>query len=1036
MASPTQFAITSNNTASKLRLPRAIGDPTVSLQTGAGAMIAGQLAKLGLAISATAPLQFTLVPKGNIDTYGRIIDPQKQTICLATSLAGDVLGGVTIDQGTSDAAYDIGDALAVMFTARQVTAIQAAINRLEHDTATVGVARFGALGDGVTDDTAAILAALATGLHISFEQGKTYIYSGSLPLAANQFIYGNKATLKRAPQINTTLTAPITLPTTSLTVADPSLFPVGSWLTVAVGVPLPTTGARIVAAGSGYVTGETVTLTGGLAPGGVAATGHITAPAGAITGLVIDSPGSGYVSSPVATINSAAGVGGVITPPWPVPLYENSPHQVNTVTGNVLTTNQQFTYAAPAGAIVYSAFIGILMNGSGSRVYDLNMDGNRAAWVFHTWETVEEIEMLKSGSKIAGCHLQECPGEGIVVIGNHCEVRDCVITNLNGNGVHQGGTIHAVIDSVRVINGNQDQSVGHGYRGGIVWSSLVQDSIITNCFVQNCLVGLSSIDSADNSDCTLSNNTIRDCWESGISMRSGSIDNTPANVVMTGNRLYNCGVGIDVNCTQSATTTFPSNLTIGNNLFINIINSPISLIRARDVAISGNVCIGPIGASLTPIVNVSGCQRVAITGGVFRGYGYGVFVSNSAGTSQDISICGGIYTAQNLNGVAFPNVPSANCSVTGASISNDATADPVNYAGVAVGGGSATACTIKTIRGKGGLYHGSNNAYSVANRVTITAALATPVNAAFSTATTGGTLAPGVYAYRVTATNASGETLASTETTITVPAGTSTNTVTVNWGSVTGATGYRVYGRTTGAELLLATVGAVTTYLDTGAGVPAGALPTVNSSGCAQAVQIDGGTAGNVVASNILNGSVHNSSGSTNFVSNNVDDGTGGAINSLQISSGVSANALAIVPFTNAGTVIDLVLQGNSTTGRVTTQGHKRTTNLTGTTTATAGAGAGASPTASLASGSTDSNGQLSIVTGASGTVAGIIGTVNFGSNWINAPKVTFSPANAAAAALVAGGLYITPAINKIDFTAVGVPATGTTYLFNYRAEE
>ncbi len=104
--------------------------------------------------------------------------------------------------------------------------------------------------------------------------------------------------------------------------------------------------------------------------------------------------------------------------------------------------------------------------------------------------------------------------------------------------------------------------------------------------------------------------------------------------------------------------------------------------------------------------------------------------------------------------------------------------------------------------------------------------VATPVNAAFTLGT--GTLATGTYYYRVSAINNSGETLASTETSlaITGPAG-----VNVNWTKVTGATGYKVYGRTTGAELLLATVGDVATFLDNGSLTPSGALPGANTTG-------------------------------------------------------------------------------------------------------------------------------------------------------------------------------------------------------------
>lgn len=130
--------------------------------------------------------------------------------------------------------------------------------------------------------------------------------------------------------------------------------------------------------------------------------------------------------------------------------------------------------------------------------------------------------------------------------------------------------------------------------------------------------------------------------------------------------------------------------------------------------------------------------------------------------------------------------------------------------------------------------HAASDSVPVASgssiRLGLFAGLETPVNAAFSTATTGGTLAASTaYYYRVSATNAEGESLASAETSITTGAS-STSTVTVNWAKVAGATGYKVYGRATGAEQLLATVGDVATYTDTGSATPSGALPAKNTS--------------------------------------------------------------------------------------------------------------------------------------------------------------------------------------------------------------
>ena len=109
------------------------------------------------------------------------------------------------------------------------------------------------------------------------------------------------------------------------------------------------------------------------------------------------------------------------------------------------------------------------------------------------------------------------------------------------------------------------------------------------------------------------------------------------------------------------------------------------------------------------------------------------------------------------------------------------------------------------------------------------AQLAAPVNATFTTATTGGTLTDlTTYYYRVAAVNAQGGTsLASTETSLETGNSTAnTNTLTVKWAAVTGATAYKVYGRSTGAELFMATVTAPTLqWVDDGSVTPAGALP-------------------------------------------------------------------------------------------------------------------------------------------------------------------------------------------------------------------
>jgi hypothetical protein len=112
--------------------------------------------------------------------------------------------------------------------------------------------------------------------------------------------------------------------------------------------------------------------------------------------------------------------------------------------------------------------------------------------------------------------------------------------------------------------------------------------------------------------------------------------------------------------------------------------------------------------------------------------------------------------------------------------------------------------------------------------------LGAPVQTASSTATTGGTIPAGTYRFVVTAVNGRGETLKSNEISQ-VTTGT-TSRVTVNWNTLSGATGYRIYG-TNGASgtqnaYYEASGAAVSLVLSAwpGAGVQSGTPPTTSTA--------------------------------------------------------------------------------------------------------------------------------------------------------------------------------------------------------------
>jgi hypothetical protein len=89
----------------------------------------------------------------------------------------------------------------------------------------------------------------------------------------------------------------------------------------------------------------------------------------------------------------------------------------------------------------------------------------------------------------------------------------------------------------------------------------------------------------------------------------------------------------------------------------------------------------------------------------------------------------------------------------------------------------------------------------------------------------GGTLAAGVYYYRVAAIVGGVESVGSNEFTVTTTG--ATGSVALTWLAVTGATGYRVYrGIASGAENVFYAPGAVTTYTDTNAASSVGSPRT------------------------------------------------------------------------------------------------------------------------------------------------------------------------------------------------------------------
>lgn len=101
----------------------------------------------------------------------------------------------------------------------------------------------------------------------------------------------------------------------------------------------------------------------------------------------------------------------------------------------------------------------------------------------------------------------------------------------------------------------------------------------------------------------------------------------------------------------------------------------------------------------------------------------------------------------------------------------------------------------------------------------------------------GGSLGAGTYFYQITAVGFGGESLGSTETSITIIA---SHGINITWTAVPFAKSYNIYGRVTGSSKLKITnilASAPLAFVDSGAITPAGALPVSNTTGLATTCQ-------------------------------------------------------------------------------------------------------------------------------------------------------------------------------------------------------
>jgi hypothetical protein len=244
----------------------------------------------------------------------------------------------------------------------------------------------------------------------------------------------------------------------------------------------------------------------------------------------------------------------------------------------------------------------ILASGDNIQISGVNIDGARKYYTNHMvyWEAGTTINCGSTKNiLIRDCYITNSLCDGIMGGGlNGSVVHNRIYWSGNG-AVHLSGSNGCVIDGNFFFDTNSNQFSGHN-EASIIFSNSIWDAKITNNVIDVCARGIGAINSTDNSDILISNNTIRRYLDRGIDIYS-PVGNTIKNVSIVGNHIYGA---VDITALQLPylptpiqTVTYPTTSAI----------KFLSDGTLENISITGNVIEN---ASL----ELSGCKKLNVTG--------------------------------------------------------------------------------------------------------------------------------------------------------------------------------------------------------------------------------------------------------------------------------------------------------------------------------------------------------------------------------------------------------------------------------------
>jgi hypothetical protein len=503
---------------------------------------------------------------------------------------------------------------------------------------------YGAVGDGVADDSAAIKAAIATGRTVVLDRPKTYLIAQEIGgFAPGQVLEGSGATLKRARQVQTTTDTPVTSGgTVHITVANPAGLDVGASIVLDAGGGNYDKKARPIAS----VDGNTITVS---SPFGITASGTIQVyTAGAmlmprercrIRNVRFDGNRSNWSwakwwhNSAISCANSDdVAVEGCVFVDLPGEgVVVNDSHSARVLSNTFRSVNGNAVHYGGVSGCRGGRVIG-------NRFLDTNL---KAADVEHS-EGVVCVSAFVSDLLVHGNHM----ANGLVAVGS-IDSSDNLDITISGNEIRNMRS--------QAIEGVMNQN-----------SPSVNVSILGNRFYDNQQMKLNGGSTATQfpQRWKIEGNTFVDTAlyvgnSETVSIQSNSFASTD-------------------NATLLHVQLCRAVVVAGNVLD----NGTMIVQSSKSVGVHGNVfaksAVAPVTLTLLKLID---CQGVVAAGNTLDGGGWGIRVDTA--TTRDVRVARNVLRNQGFYGVYVVTAGLQNVVVEGNTVTNDDTAD-ANYVGVRV----------------------------------------------------------------------------------------------------------------------------------------------------------------------------------------------------------------------------------------------------------------------------------------------------------------------------------------------------------------